>query len=92
MPAGRKLFSLGAMGVLLFAVLSAPIQAAAPDALESYKETVKEVMGRNGEIETYDRVLLDGKKGEFGLTDEEAEDIEVQVRLEITSPPHRRIY
>lgn len=92
MPAGRKLFSLGAMGVLLFAVLSAPIQAAAPDALESYKETVKEVMGRDGEVETYDRVLLDGKKGEFGLTDEEAEDIEAQVRLEITSPPHRRIY
>ena len=92
MPASRKLFSLGAMGPLLFAVLSAPIQAATPDALQNYKETVKEVMGRDGDIEAHDRVLLDGKKGEFGLTDQEAEDIEAQVRLEITSPPHRRTY
>lgn len=92
MPAEMKVVSLGAMGLLLFAVLSAPIQAATPDALQSYRETVKEVMGRDGEIETYDRVLLDGRKGEFGLTDEEAEDIEAQVRLEITSPPHIRTY
>ncbi len=92
MPAGRKLFSLGAIGLLLFAVLSAPIQAATPDALQNYKETVKEVMGRDGDIEALDRVLLDGKKGEFGLTDEEAEGIETQIRLEMTTPAHKRTY
>jgi len=92
MPTRRKLVSLGATGLLLLAARTVPIQAATPDALQSYREVVQEVVGRDGEIETYDRVLLDGKKGEFGLTDQEAEDIETQVRFEITSPPHRRIY
>ncbi|HET7854370.1 MAG TPA: hypothetical protein VFM04_07920 [Candidatus Methylomirabilis sp.] len=92
MPAKMKVVSLGAMGLLLFAVRSVPIQAATRYALQSYREVVQEVIGRDGEIETYDRVLLDGKKGEFGLTDEEAEDIETEVRLEITSPLQKRIY
>jgi hypothetical protein len=92
MPAGKKVFSLGAMGLLLFTFFAAPIQAATADAIESYKESVKEVMGQDGEIATYDRVLLDGKKGEFGLTDQEAEDIEAQVRLEMTSPATQRTY
>jgi len=42
-------------------------------------------MGWNGEVFHSDRVSLDGKKVELGLTDQEASDIEDQIRA--NTPP-----
>ncbi len=74
-----KLIHLIAMGLLLCLLVS-PLPAASPEALERYEEAVQAVMAPDGELSTEDRVFLERKKGELGLTDEEAADIEDQVR------------
>jgi hypothetical protein len=80
MRKGLKLGSLIAMGLFLLSLLASPLLAASPAALENYEQAVEAVMTPDGEISTDDRALLERKKGELGLTDEEAADIEEQVR------------
>lgn len=72
--------SLIAMGLFLLNLLASPLLAASPAALEKYEQAVETVMKPGGEISADDRALLERKKGELGLTDEEAADIEEQVR------------
>jgi hypothetical protein len=76
-----KWVSLIATGLFLFNLLALPVQAATPEALEDYRETVQEVMTVDGQVGPDDRAFLNEKKGELGLTDEEATRIEEEVRL-----------
>lgn len=72
--------SLIAVGLFLFSILASPVLAATPEALDSYGEAVQGAMTEDGQISADDRSLLDDKKEEFGLTDEEAKHIEEQIR------------
>ncbi len=83
MRKSSKWVSLIAAGLFLFSLLASPIQAATPEGLEDYRATVQEVMTEDGQIRIDDRSFLDAKKAELGLTDQEAAQIEEQVRQEM---------
>jgi hypothetical protein len=82
-----KWVSLIATGLFLFNLLALPVQAATPEALETYRETVQEVMTMDGQVGPDDRAFLNEKKGELGITDEEATRIEEEIRLARKSAP-----
>jgi len=82
-----KWVSLIAIGLFLFKLLALPVQAATPEALETYRETVQEVMTMDGQVGPDDRAFLNEKKGELGITDEEATRIEEEIRLARKSAP-----
>lgn len=77
--------SLVAMGLVLISLTTSVVQAATPAALAQYQQAATRVMGWNGEVFPSDRVSLDGKKVELGLTDQEASGIEDQIRA--NTPP-----
>jgi hypothetical protein len=76
--------SLVVMGLVLVGLPTSVVQAGTPAALAQYQQAVTRLMRWNGEVFPSDRAILDGKKVELGLTDEEASDIEDQIRA---NPP-----
>lgn len=72
--------SLIATGLFVFNLVAFPVQAATPEALETYRETVEEVMTEDGQIDGEDRSFLYEKRTELGLTEEEAKEIEEEIR------------
>ncbi len=80
MRKGLKLASVIGMGLFLFSALISPIQAATPEDLEAYKEAVEEVMTEDGQVDLEDRSWLNEQRSEFGLTEQQAKQIEEQVR------------
>ncbi len=87
MRKGSKWIALIATGLFLVSVLTFPVQAATPEALEAYSGFVQEVMTEDGQIGPDDRHFLDEKRDELALTDEEANSIEEEVRLARKSAP-----
>lgn len=87
MRKGSKWIALIATGLFLVSVLTFPVQAATPEALQAYSDVVQEVMTEDGQIGSDDRTFLNEKKAEFGLTDQEAKSIEEEVRLARKSAP-----
>jgi hypothetical protein len=86
MRKGLKLGSVIGMGLFLFSLLVSPLPAATPEALDAYEDAVVEVMTANGDFTGEGRGFLDHKKRELGLTDEEARQIEEEVRYTFPLP------
>lgn len=82
-----KLFSVIGMGLFLFGLMVSPLSAATPEEMEAYQATVEEFMTAEGEITVEDRAILNEERGELGLTDEEATQIEEQVRQALKRQP-----
>ena len=72
--------SLITAGLLLFGLLTFPLLAGTREAWDAYEKAVESVMTIEGEIPSESRAFLQQKKAELGLTDEEAAEIEEQVR------------
>lgn len=87
MRKSSKWISLMATGLFLVSVLTFPVKAATPEALQAYSDVVQDVMTEDGQIGPEDRTFLDEKRTEFGLTDQEAKSIEEEVRLARKSAP-----
>ena len=80
MRKGLKRASVIATGLCLFSLLAFPLWAATPEAVEAYKEYGQEVMTEEGQIESEDRPFLNDYREELELTQQEATQIEEQVR------------
>ncbi len=80
MRKGAKWVSLITVGLFLFSLLAFPVQAATPEALEEYTEAVEAAMKSEGKIDAEEREILDQKKEELELTDEESTQIEEKVQ------------
>jgi hypothetical protein len=84
---GLRLVSLIATGLFLFGLMVSPLSAATPEELGAYQATVEEFMTAEGEITVEDRAILNEEKGELGLTEQEAAQIEEQVRQTLKRQP-----
>ena len=84
--------SLVAMGLVLISLTTSVVQAGTPVALAQYRQAVTRVMRWNGEVFPSDRAILDGKKVELGLTDQEASDIEDRIRANVPPDVFGRIH
>lgn len=61
---------------------AAPALAAPEEAKQAYRDAVKAAMLQDKSISEQDRQALDQQKGSLGLSDDEAQEIEQQVRAE----------
>ncbi len=80
MRKSSKWVTLIATGLFLFGLLASPVLAATPEALDTYREAVEASMTEDGQVSVDDRAFLEGKKHELELTDEEATQIEEEIR------------
>lgn len=77
-----RLTSLILSSFLAAFLTAAPALAAPEEAKQAYREAVMAAMRRDKSIAEQDRLALDQQKMNLGLSDEEAQDIEQQVRAE----------
>lgn len=79
----REHLSTFILAVSLAAFLgAAPALAATDAARQAYREAVQEAMQQDKSITEQDRAALDQQKTHLGLTDDEAQEIEQQVRAQ----------
>ena len=77
-----RLTSLILASFLAAFLTAAPALAAPEEAKQAYREAVMAAMRQDKSIAEQDRLALDQQKMNLGLSDEEAQDIEQQVRAE----------
>ncbi|MBI2080276.1 MAG: hypothetical protein HYT86_00870 [candidate division NC10 bacterium] len=79
----RDHLSTSIVAISLAAFLTAaPALAATDEARQAYREAVQAVMQQDKSISEQDRASLDQQKANLGLSDDEAQEIEQQVRVQ----------